>query len=144
MDAAKDKIKELLQLDDEYFGILESYPDFFYFGEHDIMYCLCLDGVDLIKVFDPDSKKIQENYDRYKSAESRIRIEHGDKLIVYAEDGIKIEKVVQFDANFPTEDWIRGATRSEFDSWFRSGKGRKAKLIRGRHKKDLARFIEQD
>lgn len=127
-------IKELLRLDDVFVGVLESFPDFYYFGEYDILYCLYRDGYEKRTSFDPDSRIIQCNTDRYRNNEGRIRIESGDRLVVYREDGITVDKVVCIDSTCPTNDWIKGATRSEFDSWFKAGKERRAQLIRKRYR----------
>lgn len=112
-------IKKLLFCFEEYFeGRLELFPDFFHYGEFEVLYTLALNS-------NADS-------DRFNRYQNRITIEHGDVLIIFRPDGLSDERVVKIDVTESTGELIIGSNKMEFDSWFRNGEGRKAILIRKR------------
>ena len=121
----------MLFFENEFFGTPESFGNFFYKGEFDILYCLRLDGVVQNNpvlfgenLYFKDTSMVKES--------GRIVIENDDYLIVYKAKSDEIGRAVKICSNKNTVDKIIGATRSEFDSWFKKGKERKARLIKMR------------
>ncbi len=108
------KIRELLLFDEAICGQLLAHIEP---GLDSVMFCL----------YHKNDKLV-----RLTSYESLTPIRTGDYLIVYASDGISVEKefFVDFDYKSKGSEFV---TSQEFYSWFIEGHERKAKIIRRRY-----------
>jgi hypothetical protein len=133
MSDKADDIKELLCLEDVHIGRLELYPEYgFGDGIIGVNYCLYKDG------FEKDNEAYNErlgfpfNIEKVRPPEGRIKLNKGDRLLVYCKKGLNVEKEIILDSDgaigFSDNSLTSKATESDFHLWVTEE--RKAKLFR--------------